>query len=108
MGEIAAYAGAIHERPLRRRLRIADAGYIVDVAVDPLQDNHDTRHTVAGGAKLALGETHELVRWAKAAWQQKRQYVTRQVRPEMLPTGRVKQLSTVILHCRAVSDGHFA
>src|SRR6202040_4484605 len=40
MRETPADPGAVHERPLRRRLSVADAGDVVDVTVDPFENGH--------------------------------------------------------------------
>jgi hypothetical protein len=71
------HARAVYKRPFRRGLCIADARHIVDVAINPLQDCHYPRHTVAGFSELALRKPHELVRGTKPAWQEKGQNTVR-------------------------------
>src|ERR1700691_3297864 len=96
MSEVAAHAGAVDECPLRRGLCVADAGYIVDVPVDPFQHRHDPCHAVAVACKLALREAHELIRWTKSTRQQKGQHFARKIRPQMLPPGFWKQPANVV------------
>jgi hypothetical protein len=61
MSEVAADARSVYKSPLCRRLSVADARNIVDVAVDPFQYSHDARHAVASGAELPLRESHKFV-----------------------------------------------
>ena len=88
MREIPADPGAVHERPLRRRLSVADAGDVVDVTVDLFENGHHAGDAIARGGEFASCEPHEFVRRTKAARQQKWQDVVRKFGPEVLTSRR--------------------
>src|SRR4029077_14702554 len=87
---------------------IAHASDVIDVPVDPLQYRHDLRDTIAGARELTMREPHEFVGRAKAAGQQKRYDLAREVRPHVLQTGLRKQLSELVLDDGCIPDGHVA
>jgi len=61
--------------------------------MDPFQDRHDARHSIASAAEFTLRKPHELVRWTKPARQEKRQHIARKVGPYMLTTCLRQQLA---------------
>jgi len=67
MGEVTTHTRTVYKCPLRCRLGVADARHIINVAMNPIEDCHYSRHAVAGSAEFTLCKSHELVRRTKPA-----------------------------------------
>ena len=108
MGKITANTRSVDEGLLRSRFGVAHAGDIVDVAVDSLQYRHDPTDAILGAGEFALRKPHELVGWAKAAWEQERQHFAWEFGPQVLLSGRRQQLPKAVFDDAGVSNGHIA
>jgi hypothetical protein len=99
---------AVDERALGGRLGVADAGLVVDVRVDPVEDREHAGSALRDVAELARGEPDQLVGRAVAARGEILQHLLGKLAPRVLRRRFGKRDALAVVDHRLVADRGFS